>query len=161
MSTYAKTTTVSSSKTIMDIEKVLKKYGAEEFIYGTRKEAAVVLFKRNGKQVRLTLPLPDPQEFRFTPNRGIRRTEAEKEKCYEQAIRQKWRALLLVITAKLEAVEAGIAVFEEEFLSYMVLPDNRTVGQFYLPQIETIYQQNKMPPMLDYGQSEAVEGYVL
>ena len=34
----------------------------------------------------------------------------------------------LVIKAKLEAVEAGVTTFEQEFLANMVLPDKTTVS---------------------------------
>lgn len=62
--------------------------------------------------------------------------------------RQRWRALALAIKAKLEAVETGIATFEEEFLNYIVLPDGVTVGEFIRPQIETAYATGTMPKML-------------
>ena len=41
-----------------------------------------------------------------------------------------------------------ITTFEEEFLSYIVLPDNSTVGEYMLPQIESAYQSDEMPRML-------------
>jgi len=50
--------------------------------------------------------------------------------------------------AKLEAVEAGISVFDEEFLAHIVLPDGRTVGQFMTPQIEEVYAHGRMPTLL-------------
>ena len=37
---------------------------------------------------------------------------------WEQACRQRWRALALVIKAKLEAIDAEISTFEEEFLPF-------------------------------------------
>ena len=56
---------------------------------------------------------------------------------YDQACRQRWRALLLVIKAKLEAVTAGISTIETEFLANIVLPDNTIcVGEWMLPQID-------------------------
>ncbi|MCH8878151.1 MAG: hypothetical protein IIA89_15260, partial [Chloroflexi bacterium] len=50
--------------------------------------------------------------------------------------------------AKLEAVEVGIATFDEEFLSYIVLPDNTTVGEHLLPQVAKSYLDGSMPLML-------------
>ena len=64
-------------------------------------------------------------------------------------MRQRWRALALIVKAKPEATETGITTFEEEFLSYIVLPDNQTVGECMLPQIiEEAYQRGEMPRML-------------
>src|SRR5262245_44396717 len=67
---------------------------------------------------------------------------------WEQACRQRWRALALAIKAKLEAVESGIATFEEEFLAYVVMPDGQTVGQHVLPNVERAYSTGQMPPLL-------------
>lgn len=50
--------------------------------------------------------------------------------------------------ARLEAVESGITVFEEEFMAHIVLPNGQTVGEFMTPQIESAYRDGKMPPML-------------
>lgn len=59
--------------------------------------------------------------------------------------------MALVIKAKLEAVEAGIAAFEEEFLAHIVLPNGSTVGQFMMPQIAAVYETGRMPPLLLTG----------
>ncbi|WP_198651245.1 hypothetical protein [Salinicola sp. CPA57] len=67
---------------------------------------------------------------------------------WEQACRQRWRALALVIKAKLEAVESGITMFEEEFLAHIVLPNGGTVGGWMLPQIKKSYDSGSMPPLL-------------
>ncbi|MEE0100346.1 MAG: hypothetical protein U0I48_01230, partial [Acutalibacteraceae bacterium] len=93
------------------------------------------------------LPLPKKEEFRFTPT-GRDRTENSQYEAWEQACRQRWRALKLVIQAKLEAVECGISVFEDEFMANIVLPDGGTVSDFMLPQIKQAYLTGDMPPML-------------
>ena len=59
-----------------------------------------------------------------------------------------WRALNLVIKAKLEAVECGISVFEDEFMASIVLPSGDTVGDFMKPQIEQAYISRTMPSLL-------------
>ena len=53
-----------------------------------------------------------------------------------------------MVKAKLEAVEAGISIFEREFFSDIVLPDGRTVGEYVLPQVEESYRSGLMPPLL-------------
>ena len=70
------------------------------------------------------------------------------DKAWEQAQRSAWRALNLVIKAKLESVKAGIFTFEQEFLPHILLPNGQTVGEFMVPQIETAYQGGQMPPLL-------------
>ena len=62
--------------------------------------------------------------------------------------------MALIIKAKLEATETGITSFEEEFLAYMVLPDNSTVGGVLLPQLERTYETGDMPPLLPAGKTD-------
>ncbi len=72
----------------------------------------------------------------------------QEQEAYDQACRQRWRALLLVIRAKLEAVTVGISTIETEFLANIVLPDNTTAGEWMLPQIDRAYRTDEMPPLL-------------
>lgn len=150
MGRYAEDTTVSSEKSRADIERILTRYGASRFMYGWEEEHAVIAFELAGRRVKFLLPLPSrsDREITHTPSRGVRRSPAQAEAAYEQAVRQRWRALALVIKAKLEAVETGITLFEEEFLAHIVLPSGATVGQFMLPQVEETYKTGKMPPLL-------------
>lgn len=67
---------------------------------------------------------------------------------WEQACRQRWRALLLVVKAKLEAIETGIATFDGEFMANIVLPGGGTVGDWMTPQIERAYLTGAVPAML-------------
>lgn len=147
---FAENTSVSSSQSRAEIERTLVKYGAGGFMYGWQESKALVGFTMNGKQIKFVLMLPDKndREFTHTPSRGQRRTVEQQEAAYEQAVRQRWRALALVIKAKLEAVEAGITIFEDEFLAHIVLPDGRTAGEYMVPQIEQAYATGRMPPML-------------
>jgi hypothetical protein len=65
-----------------------------------------------------------------------------------QATRQRWRALALVIKAKLEVVESGISIFEDEFMANIVLPGGDTVGDFRRLQIAEAYRIGKAPDVL-------------
>ena len=155
MPTYAKDTNVSSELSRLEIEKTLIRYGADNFAYASASGKAMVGFTMRGRQVRFILPLPTREEYRLTPT-GRDRSEKSQYDAWEQACRQRWRALLLVIKAKLEAVECGISVFDQEFLANIVLPDGRTAGDFMVPQIENAYVTQKMPamlPMLEKGGS--------
>lgn len=144
---YAENTDVSSAISRIEIEKTVVKYGAESFASASVNGKAMIGFVMHGRQVRFILPLPKREEFRLTET-GRNRTEKSQQDAWEQACRQRWRALLLVIKAKLEATECGISTFELEFMANIVLPDNRTVGDFMLPQISAAYRSGKMPAML-------------
>lgn len=150
MPTYAADTSVSSDKSQQEIQRTLRRYGADQFMYGWSNEHAVVGFIMNSRQIRFTLPMPDPLERRFThtPSKGTLRSQAQAEAAYEQAVRQRWRALNLVIKAKLEAVEAGISTFDSEFLAQILLPNGQTVGEAVTPGIAEAYETNKVPQLL-------------
>ncbi|KKM65365.1 hypothetical protein LCGC14_1491970 [marine sediment metagenome] len=156
-SRYAKATTVPVERSKAEIERTLTRYGATKFAYMTQLDAAMIGFTVHGRQIRFILPLPDKNDMVFwrTPKRLYDRTLVEAEKAWEQACRQRWRSLALAVKSKLETVEAGIATFEQEFLSYTLLPDGQTAGEWLLPQVEEAYRLNLMPemlPMLSGGQ---------
>lgn len=150
MPKYAQQTTVSSEKSRNEIERILMRWGASSFMYGTSPSRAIVAFEAYGRRVQFRLPMPDrdADEFKRTPARRNVRTPEQREAAYEQAVRQRWRALALVIKAKLEAVEAGITEFEDEFLSHIMLPGGQTAGDWLRPQIASAYETGRMPPLL-------------
>lgn len=150
MSKYAADTSVSPEASRMEIEKTLSRYGATAFAYMSRDCAAAVMFEMCNRRIKFIVPLPDKnlREFTHTPSRGQKRTPAQAYEAWNQACRQRWRALSLCIKAKLEAVESGISQFEEEFLAHIVLPNGQTYGEFALPQIAIAYERQQMPPML-------------
>lgn len=69
-------------------------------------------------------------------------------KTYEQEVRRLWRALLLSVKAKLEAVQSGIATFDQEWLSYVVMPNDEAIGDRILPQLTTGFKNNEAPKLL-------------
>lgn len=150
MGKYAEGTSVSAAASRAEIEKILTRYGATTFGYMATADRAAITFDIGDRRIllELTLPNPDEAEFWQTPSRGWSRTPAQAKAAYEQAVRQRWRALVLVIKAKLEAVEAGITSLENEFLAHMVLPAGGTVGQWLKPQLDRAYAVSTMPPLL-------------
>lgn len=146
---YAKDTTVSVEKSKAEIEKLVTKYRASQFVSGWSGNQAVIGFSMKERQVKFLLPLPDKKEKRFTVDtRGYSRATGVAERMWMQEVRSRWRALSLVIKAKLEAVESGITSFEEEFLAHIVLPNGSTVGNWVGPQLQEIYAQGQMPHLL-------------
>lgn len=141
---YAQDTKVPVAQSRMEIERLLEQKKAKQ--YGTAvdydKLQARVQFRLNERVVRFVISLPDPKKF----GTGEKLARAE---------RQRWRALLLVMKAKLEAVESQIATFEEEFLSHIVMPNDATVGQMVIPQIAESYKTGKMPKALNPAPEES------
>jgi ABC-type bacteriocin/lantibiotic exporter with double-glycine peptidase domain len=155
---YAQDTEVSSEKSRAEIERTLTRYGASAFMYGWQGDKAVIGFKAHDRMLRFVLPMPDKKAREFTHTRHENQwsqrqlsVEASAER-YEQAIRQRWRALALVIKAKLEAVEAGIVEFESEFLAQIVLPGGQTMAEHSRPLIQRAYETGEMPMLLPHIQ---------
>lgn len=147
MARYASGTSVPVDRSRSEIETILKRYGATSFLYGWNGNTAVIAFEMSGRRIRFGLSMPDRIDFAMTPT-GRQRPASVQQAEYEQAVRQRWRALALIIKAKLEAVESGIAVFEEEFLAHILLPNGATVGQWMVPQIDAVYHHDHMPSLL-------------
>lgn len=146
--TYASDTSVPADRSRAEIEKTLARYGASQFMYGWDDDRAVILFRMSEdqgfRQVRFVLQLPPREQFALTPGGRRRRSPAQIEQAFEQAVRSKWRALLLVVKAKLEAVESGIATFDQEFLAHIMLPSGETVGDWISADLEEAYASGKM-----------------
>lgn len=154
MGKFAVGTKVSAEKTRVDIEKLVAKYGAKQFVSGfdhtPGQERAVIEFAISDRRVRFRLPLSAANKFMFNA-RGIRRTDSQRQQAWEADTRQRWRALLLVIKAKLEAVEQKIVTFDEEFMAQIVMPNGNTVGDEAGPRIAEIYKTKIMTPLLSWA----------
>lgn len=146
---YAKDTQVSVEASRAEIERTLRRYKADAFLYAEEGHTVLVAFKMAGRMMRFKLGMPardDPTFTTYTQARStFLRLETESTKRWEQACRQKWRALALVIKAKLEAVDAGITTIEDEFLAATVMSDGKTVGETIQPQIAENYRVGGVP----------------
>lgn len=152
---YAAKTSVSPEKSRAEIEEMLRRYGADQFVSGWDGERkAAIQFRCNGRYVAFHLTLPDREEKRFRGtrrqwNRVTRNYETRQlSAAHEQEVRRCWRSLALVIKAKLEAVATGITTFEAEFLSHIVMPDGKTVGQHVGPQVAAAYATGQVRALL-------------
>lgn len=144
---YAASTSVSAEQSRNEIERTLKRYGADAFGYMATRDKAAIEFALGGRRLRFVLSMPDADALEFTTHSRGRRTAEAALKLWEQATRQRWRALALVVKAKLEAVDAGISELEDEFLANIVLPSGRTVAEDIRPGIELAYAEGRVAPL--------------
>lgn len=149
MNLYASDTSVPVDRSKSEIERLIRRYGAQEFVTGWSDNTgeALVGFQVAGKRVQFRLPLPSADDFATSPKGRARRGGAA-EAAREQEERRRWRALGLLIKAKLEAVASKITVFEEEFLAHLVVRGGKTVGQMLLPRLAEACDSGKLPPLL-------------
>jgi hypothetical protein len=131
MMAYAEKTKVPIERTKAEIEATLTRYGADRFAYFSEPARATIVFEAHERRLRFDVPLE----------------EGKSEKA-ERLRRQRWRALLLCVKAKLESVASHIETFEEAFLAHVVMPDGRTVYEHTAPRIEQIAKGGELQPLL-------------
>jgi hypothetical protein len=155
---YAEKTEVAVDRSRAEIDRLLMRYGATSFIYGSNQDSSMVAFEMGGRRIKFVLPMPDRNAEEFTMGRknqysssASRLTPAQAYAKYEQACRVRWRGLVLCIKAKLEAVESGIETFEEAFLPHIVMSSGKTVGEVLIPDLARITETGKMTPLLGAG----------
>lgn len=146
MTRYARDTKVSADRSLAEIKRTVERYGASAFGFAQDGDRAMVQFKADARLVRFVINMPDRDNDEFVlTDTGRDRSETSAFAAWEKSCRQRWRALALVVKAKLEAVESGITDFDREFLAYLVLPDGSTVADNALPAVATAYETGRMP----------------
>lgn len=159
--TFAKDTLVSVERSRAELDTLLAKHGATQRILGTDEDAGVAcaMFTIDRRQVRVRVPLPTLGEATralelargsdgWTTARRFQWVEHE----LQQRNRTRWRTLLLLTKAKLEAVELGITTIEREFLADVALVDGRTVHEAIAADIHKAYSTGTMPSLLGTGE---------
>jgi hypothetical protein len=145
--TYAVRTNVAIEDSQAEITDCLRRSGASELVQGWNPSAAFLAFSIAGRSVKLIVPMPAVAEFERTGG-GRKRNPAQQRQAHEQAQRARWRALALIVRAKIEAIEIGASTLDREFLADLVMPDGSTVGERLQPELHRALSTGKLPPML-------------
>ena len=151
---YAAGTSVAAEKTKAEIDTLLSKHGASQraVMADDSNGRAVIAFVINDRHYRLDVPMPKPGELPDPKKRSWeqkvdmprgwdswlteRRLQWVKHEL-DQRARERWRAVLMMLKAKLELVRIGVSTVEREFLADMVV-GKRTVGQMVEEQIDQV-----------------------
>lgn len=137
---YAATTSVPVDRSIGEIGALVKKRGGQRFAYFEEPERISIAFEMADRQVRFTVPLYEWRDRQFERDgRNSIRSQAQRQSSADQLNRSRARALLLVIKAKLESVEAKVETFEQAFLANVVLPSGQLLGDAVKPKIQAAY----------------------
>lgn len=121
---YASGTVVTERESRTELVGLLERHECSDVQCGlNQKGAAVVKFTYRGRMVRLLVPMPESGN-RERPRR--------------------WRVLILLLKAKLEAVSSGISTFDAEFLSYIAMPGGVTVGQMMATKVSEAYEAGRV-----------------
>lgn len=120
--TFAAATSVSPEKSRTEIDSLLAKHGTTSrgiHVNDESREATIVfaiVTAGSTNHYRLTLPLPHRNKYR-------------DQRSYDQAVRTRWRAMVLVLKSKLEIIRIGMSTAQREFLSDLVLANGKTVAE--------------------------------
>jgi len=146
MGGFAENTSVSVEKTRLELERVLRNYGAmkQGVFYDDIAGLAIVSFEiairaahdpisapapKRAVCLRIPLPRLGDRRFLFDERKRTHRPPEKQRTLWEQACRSRWRCILLLVKAKLETVSSGASTLEREFLADLKLADGRTVHE--------------------------------
>ena len=148
---YAERTDVTATRSKGEIDQMLRRAGADNILLGDGSENFFVAFEMNDRRLVFRVPTPRRDQFLLTET-GKTRTASAIDNAVAQAHRQRWRALVLCIKAKLECVESEIETFDEAFLAHIVVPGAggaTTVGDHVLSDLSRSYVEGApLPPLL-------------
>jgi hypothetical protein len=110
MAKFAAGTEVPPERSRAEIEGIVRRYGAGQFMSGYSEDRALIGFSMHGRQVKFVIKIPPVEEFALT-ERGVKRSAQQMVVARHAEERRRWRCLALSIKAKLEAVESEIVTF--------------------------------------------------
>jgi hypothetical protein len=132
---YAQETTVSVTKSQQELSMLLQKAGADQVLLAwDSMQGTGVRFRMGGRFAQLMVPPPGEKRLRELKNWRPRWSTQE---LLDQEQRRSWRALILLVKAKLEAIAAGITTAEREFMPDLLMEDGRRLEEWALPTLES------------------------
>jgi hypothetical protein len=132
---FAATTSVSVDRSRAELEALLGRFGVDGFAYAWEGGMETVGFVYTGKRIRLSIALPERDQFRA-------------QTAWDQERRRRLRVLVLAIKALLVAVEDGVVAFEDAFLSWLVTPGGQTIGELVAPELAAAVERGVLPPLM-------------
>lgn len=126
---FAEGTSVAIDKSRAEVETLLERHGASHVAIMRSPEESIVVFQIGVLRVRRAVQVP---------------TQGSAE-ARDREHRRRWRALVLILKAKLEMITGGESTMEREFLADMMLPNGETVESEFLPKLLQALQANKQP----------------
>lgn len=153
---FAEKTEVSAEKTLAEIMTVIRSNEGGQIAQFDDVDRFIIAFTMASRQVRFTVRFAPPSDDKFARvkvNASATREATHDERLarWEQHRRQRMRALLLVIRAKLESVASQVETFEEAFLANVVTATGDTVFDRIKGQIAVEYETGKIAPLMLTG----------
>ncbi len=132
---FATGTKVPVAKTATELDRLLAKHGATQraTFQDDENHTGSVQFRLADYVVRITMSSAPV---------------GKKPQDVEQAARETWRRLLLLVKAKLEIVASGMSTVEREFLADVLLPQGDTVHDRFATPLRQNYLSGGILPSL-------------
>ena len=140
---YAENTSVSFERSIAEIMELIRKAGADQVGQMESRETFAVQFTLRDRMVRFRVPFKSIDDMPKYNGRNQSLSVPQRQGLLDQSRRQRGRALLLTIKAKLESIESGIETFEQAFLAHVVMSDGKTVYERIGEGIAIEYQTGR------------------
>lgn len=150
---YATRTDVSEGRSKEELERILERFGAEEFVYGKAAGRIMVGFEYARRYYRIQVAMPSLDDCRTSPA-GRVRTERSAEKSWYQERRRRWRVLCAYIKALVVGVEEGVLTWEEALLPYALLESGKTVAEHMVPRMQQAIDEGRLSVALLPGLGE-------
>lgn len=123
-------TNVEVERTQMELAKMLRKHGADQFGFSESHDLAELAFRKGALAVRMRVPIRPMTEAAARALARERKQSMDKAvgARQEQEARRVWRVLYWLVKSRMEAIEAGVETFEQAFLAHFLDPQSdRTV----------------------------------
>lgn len=145
---YAENTAVPVEKSLAEIISLVKRAGAQRVAQYEAPDCFTITFELEGRLIRFSVRLPALEEVPTHDARYRTLTNEQRLNRRDQKTRQRARALLLVVKAKLESVESEVETFEQAFLANIVMSDGATIYDRVAQPIALEYQTGKPNALL-------------
>ncbi len=153
---YAEGTKVEVVQTKADIERLVMRHGATGFLSAWMDEegdrSSMIQFRLYERMLKYRVPFPGSKDVGAETSSGRPLKSEAVAARIDQEWRRRWRALFLIVKAKLEIVASGDSTFDREFLADLLTPDGTTVGDDVLPKLIEACRTGTMPPLLPAGE---------
>ena len=144
---FARNTSVSLDSSRAELERLLRRAGAEKALSGWDCDTAFVMFVLDGVPIRQKIQMPTKNQYAKTEQGRDRKKDAVL-KAWEQGCRQRMREFVHILKAKLISVSLGIRTVEHEFFADICLPSGKTVFEEQEVELSKALKENRLPKLL-------------
>ena len=115
MTPYAHRTDVPVERSRAELDSLLSRYGATSRIVGDDRVVAIVAFSLGDHFCRVEVPIPSPADTGPVPRHWEYMNDRDRRAVLANNERARWRSLVLLVKAKLEAIRLGVTTAAREF----------------------------------------------